>query len=63
MIIIREKINIKNLCVKIQEIKENITVKYNSKQQYMIIHEKNGHLDGFVTGLLKNHSAKPENPA
>lgn len=63
MIIIREKINMKNLCMKIQEIKENITAKYNNEQQYMLIHEKNGQLDGFVTGFLENHSAKPGNPA
>lgn len=40
MIIIRKKINMKNLYMKIQEIKENITVKYNNGQQYMLIHEK-----------------------
>lgn len=29
----------------------------------MLIHGKNGQLDGFATGFLKNHSAKPGNPA
>lgn len=63
MIIIREKINMKKSCMKIQEIKENIAVKYKSEQKYMLMCEKNGQLDCFVTGFLKNHFAKPGNPA
>lgn len=40
MIIIREKINMKKSCMKIQEIKENIAVKYKSEQKYMLMCEK-----------------------